>query len=362
MLPPSSSATPHPHTTCLPGRTSAAAGPAVAILFTERTREPHHIVPLTALEAGLKGLDLASVANPIFLASAEPETGKSAVALGLLSQLSRTLGRVGVFRPIVRHHDKPDYVLQTLIGHGGASTKHEDAAGVTYADVHHNQDESLTKILAKFYAVSADSDAVIIVGSDYTGVSHATELEFNARIAANIGAPMVLVMRGHREDQHMCDVLTVSVTEVEKEHAHVNAVVVNAADPDRLDEIRDVAQQCLRRHPVYRGRDRLPSVIVLPADPILGAPTMGELMVGINGRLISGDERLLSQEATGMLIAGMTLPHVLPRLYDNAAVVVPGDRFEIMLGVMVAHRGCRSSPPRWTPTRPGRRYTASRES
>ncbi|MDY6811579.1 MAG: AAA family ATPase, partial [Actinomycetota bacterium] len=36
----------------------------------------------------------------IYLASAEGDTGKSTIALGLLSLLSARGGRVGVFRPI----------------------------------------------------------------------------------------------------------------------------------------------------------------------------------------------------------------------------------------------------------------------
>ena len=38
----------------------------------------------------------------VYVASFEGYTGKSTVALGLLEQLSRRVGRIGVFRPVVR--------------------------------------------------------------------------------------------------------------------------------------------------------------------------------------------------------------------------------------------------------------------
>jgi hypothetical protein len=41
-------------------------------------------------------------ASSIYLASAESDTGKSAIALGLLHLLAASAARVGVFRPIVR--------------------------------------------------------------------------------------------------------------------------------------------------------------------------------------------------------------------------------------------------------------------
>ena len=38
--------------------------------------------------------------------------------------------------------------------------------------------------------------AVVVVGSDYTDVGTPTEFSFNARIAANLGAPVLLVLEG----------------------------------------------------------------------------------------------------------------------------------------------------------------------
>ena len=38
-------------------------------------------------------------------------------------------------------------------------------------------------------------DAVVIVGSDYTDVASPAELGVNARIAVNLGAPVVLAVR-----------------------------------------------------------------------------------------------------------------------------------------------------------------------
>ena len=56
--------------------------------------------------------------SSVYVASFEGFTGKSTVALGLLEQLSRRVGRVGVFRPVVRAdtnaHGGRDYVLDLL--------------------------------------------------------------------------------------------------------------------------------------------------------------------------------------------------------------------------------------------------------
>jgi phosphate acetyltransferase len=59
-------------------------------------------------------------------------------------------------------------------------------------------------------------------------------------------------------------------------------------------------------------------------------------MAACDGRLVSGEETLLSQETTGVVVAAMTLPHVLDRLFDGAVVLTPGDRPEVVLGVLTA--------------------------
>ena len=56
-----------------------------------------------------------AMATSVFLASSEGQSGKSAVAVGILDQLSRRVGRVGVFRPMVRTANADeDHVLDLL--------------------------------------------------------------------------------------------------------------------------------------------------------------------------------------------------------------------------------------------------------
>jgi phosphate acetyltransferase len=60
-------------------------------------------------------------------------------------------------------------------------------------------------------------------------------------------------------------------------------------------------------------------------------------MAACDGELVSGDEALLAREVPGLVVAAMTLPNVLDHLFEGALVVTPGDRPEIVLGVLTAH-------------------------
>ena len=62
-----------------------------------------------------------------------------------------------------------------------------------------------------------------------------------------------------------------------------------------------------------------------------------ELTAKFDGTLVSGSEELLTREVSGLVVAAMTLPNVLTRLFEGAAVVTPGDRGETVLGVLAVH-------------------------
>ncbi len=268
--------------------------------------------------------------STVYVASAEGYTGKSTVALGVLEQLSRCVARVGVFRPIVRGDlaatGGRDYVLDLLTAHDASTTSYEDAAGVTYEEMHHDPDEAMDRIIDRFHAVAAACDAVLVVGSDYTDVATPTEFAVNARVAANVGAPVLLVVNGaRRSPEELRTTVELLAAELRTLHATLFAVVANRCSSDDL--AADAAAVSLDGAPGY----------AIPDEPILDSPSVAELMHACGGSLLSGDPEQLQREVGGIMVAAMTLPNVLDRLTDGVLVVTPGDRPEIVLGVLFAH-------------------------
>lgn len=265
------------------------------------------------------------MARSVYIASAEGESGKSTVALGVLELLTRQIGRVGVFRPIVRAGRRRDYVLELLLDHDGVDLEYDTAAGVTYEDVHTDPDAALETIVDRYHAVASKCDAVVVVGSDYTDVASPTEFSYNAQIAVNLAAPVVLVVHGQgREPAEVRAVADMAVTELAAHHGKLVAIVANRVDPDRLDSVREALRSSV---PAY----------AIPSEPFLTAPTVADLMEACGGTLRTGDPELLHREAHGVVIGAMTLPNVLDRLVDGGVVVTPGDRSDVLLGVLMAH-------------------------
>jgi phosphate acetyltransferase len=278
------------------------------------------------------------VPTRIYITSAEGNTGKSTVALGVLETLVREAGRVGVFRPIARSTTEPDYVLELLLAHDTADLAYEDCIGVSYDRVHSDPDGALTDIVARFAAVERECDAVVILGSDFTDVGSPTELSYNARIAANLGAPVLLVLGGRtsegesaRTSHELRQVAELTLAELRHEHAGLLAIVVNRADPANLAGIVEAVAAS------FTDAAHAVPVWAIPEDPFLVAPTVAALFTATESRLLWGDRALLEREALTVVVAAMSMENVLPRLTDGAVVVMPGDRADVLVGVMLAH-------------------------
>jgi phosphate acetyltransferase len=270
----------------------------------------------------------------IYIASPEGDTGKSTIALGILHRLAATVAKVGVFRPITRisedgRGDASDYILDLLLAHTTAGLSYDECVGVGYQQLHDDPDAALSDIVDRYHQVAERCDAVLIVGSDYTDVASPSELSVNARIAVNLGAPVVLAVRAaERTPADVAHVVELCLAELTGQHAHTAAVVANRCAPAELDA---VAAALARVAP-----DGVKSY-VLPEEPLLVAPSVAELRDSVHGSVISGDEDLLGREALGVLVAGMTAEHVLERLIEGMAVITPGDRSDVVLAMASAH-------------------------
>ena len=264
------------------------------------------------------------MARTVYLTSPEGSTGKSTIALGLLDLFSARVQRVGVFRPVVTEGEH-DRVLELLLKHDGVDLDYDRCVGVTYDQVHEDADAALDTILTKARALAEECEVVVVVGSDYTDVAGPTELSFNARIAANLNAPVVLVLGAQgRTAAQVRQVADVAVGELAAHHAKVAGIVANRCTPDDLGGIREALAGEV---PVW----------TFPEIPLLSAPSVRDLMEALDGELIAGEEAQLDREAEHMLVGAMGIDHLLDRLKEGSFVLTPADRDDAIVALLAAH-------------------------
>lgn len=219
-----------------------------------------------------------------------------------------------------------------------ARPRYDDSYGITYEQLHADPDEAIPTIVERFKRVEQASDAVVIVGSDFTDVGNPAELGDNARIAANLGARVVLVVTGRdphdltaRTPEQVARAVDSTVGELREAHTVLGGVVVNRGDEAQLDQIRSAVEATL-----VADSDVPVPVWVLPEEPLLAAPSVAQLLTALGGRLVAGDEALLGREVLGVTIAGMAMENVLDRLIEGGLLIVAADRTETLLAVLLA--------------------------
>ena len=272
------------------------------------------------------------MARTVYVAALEADTGKSVVALGVLELLAGRVGRVGFFRPVVGDGPGPDRLVELVRERYQLTADPERLRGVTYAELHEltaagRTDELVSRVVERFRAVERDCDAVLCVGSDFAAVSAPTEFALNLRLADNLGAAVLAVVSGRRKTaaevvasvRYARDTLAAT-------GAAVVAVVANRVDPAELAAVRAGLD----------GGDTTAPAYAIPYDPVLVEPTVGEVAAEVGARVVRGDPAELDRDVRGVVVAAATLPTVLDYLADGALVLTPGDRSEVVLGVLAA--------------------------
>ncbi len=263
----------------------------------------------------------------IYVAAPEGQTGKSVIALGLLDTLLREVESVGVFRPLVRSGQHDD-ILQMLLDQPGVQLDYDDAIGITYDEMRVDPEGALERIVEKFGRISPRFDAMVVLGSDYADVTSPTELAFNADVAANLNAALLLVVSGFgRGVREIRDAADAALNEFTAHHVQTIGVIANQVDRAILTETSAALRELT--HLV---------VAALPAEPLLVAPTLRAQFEAVGATQVLGNPDLLDRESQDAIVAAMTLPNVLSRLVTEATVLMPGDRSgDLLPGLILAH-------------------------
>ena len=260
----------------------------------------------------------------LYITSTTIRAGKAVVALGTLETLARKVGRIGVFRPIV--NDTDDALIELLTDR---YQLHVDRPiGLTYAEAaDFIDDEGDARLVAHlvdvFTHMREGYDFVLVIGTDFTGPSPSTELALNARLATNMGAPVLAVVNGHELDGHEVEhAMDSSTSQLNRLGASVIATFVNRVDSQHIDEVRATIAAEEHRTPVYVLRDL----------PVLSALTVEEVADGLGGVVLVGSPESLQREVDSYVAGSGHLQTLLPALSDGALVVASGDRADLAVG------------------------------
>jgi phosphate acetyltransferase len=272
------------------------------------------------------------MSNKLYIASMGARSGKSVVALGIMELLSRRLNKIGFFRPVIPDVDRDNNInlisSRYLLEHhyeAMFACNHDQAQEMAAAG---RYDSLLKSILDKFKALERQCKFVLCEGTDYTGVSSAFEFDFNAEVANNLGCPVLVVLNGRDKNaEDITDAVRFAREAFENHGCTIMATIVNRVNSKMAESIgKQLAAGGSAAGPVY----------ILPEDPLLSKPTVGEIATDLDCRILQGSGDVLNREVHDIKIAAMNLPHFLNYITDGTLIMTPGDRCDVILGSLAA--------------------------
>ncbi len=269
----------------------------------------------------------------IYITSAEPYSGKTIMVLGLMEFLVGRIGRIGFFRPVIHDDRKNDPFINLILSRYQMLQHHETMYGCSFETasdllIEDRQEDLYSLILEKYKTLEAQCDFVVCVGTDYNDAAVSVELEFNMAMANHLGIPMLPVLKGKdRSITRIMDSTQVIVNLLRDHRCDILAVVITHVDPNNRESLLFLLGQVFN--------DDLP-IYAISEDPRLQKPTIGEVITSLGANLICGNEQLLDGLVRNVKIAAMGLPNFLDHIEEGSLIITPGDRSDIILGVLAA--------------------------
>ncbi|MFB3387181.1 phosphate acetyltransferase [Flavobacterium sp. LAR06] len=275
------------------------------------------------------------MSKAIYIATSDQNSGKSIVTLGLMSILIGKTAKVGYFRPIVEDFvdGELDNHIETVLSHFNLDIKFEDAYAITKSKLIKKKNkgkigEVLDLIIEKYKKLEERFDFVLVEGTSFTGEGTSIELDTNVLIAKNLGIPTVIIGSGVGKTlDELVDSLYLVYDSFKVKEVEVLSVFANKVQPENIELVTKGLQKSLPANVL---------VNTIPLISSLNNPTMQEIVNELDAKVMFG-ENYLNNEIGHFSVGAMQLHNYLVHLHDNALVITPGDRSDIILGALQAN-------------------------
>lgn len=270
----------------------------------------------------------------LYIATSEPNSGKSIVILGLMRTLLGKTATVGYFKPIIDDivGKQKDNHISTVASHFDLEVSHKEMYGFTRSEVVESYNkgkggEFFDTIIQKYNKLTERYDFVVVEGTDFSEAGSVMEFDINVLLAKNLGIPAIIV--ANSEDKKVSETvgkLKLAYDSFISREVQVMAIVANKVKKGYLKDIKKTLGATM------------PSTvekIIIPTIKSLKAPTLKEITEFLGGTVLFGKD-FLNNQAGSFGVGAMQLHNYLTKFKKNSLVITPGDRSDIILGALQA--------------------------
>lgn len=270
----------------------------------------------------------------IYVATIEPNSGKSVVVLGLMRMLLGKTAKVGYFRPIIEDLEsgEMDNHISTVLSHFEIDINYKKTFAFTRNEVldlynRGKSGEVIDEIIKKYKHLEERFDFVLVEGTDFSHENSSIELDLNILISKNLSIPVIIVMQGDKkENKEIVEGVQLAYDTFRSE-VDVLSIMTNKVNAKDASTLKKLLQNRINNNT---------DISVIPKINSLSSPTMKEVVKALDGKVLFGKD-LLNNLIDNFSVGAMQLRNYLTHLKENALVITPGDRADIILGALQAN-------------------------
>ncbi|MFA5261009.1 MAG: AAA family ATPase [Candidatus Omnitrophota bacterium] len=274
----------------------------------------------------------------VFISSIYQNAGKTTVSLGLYRTFQERKLKTTFMKPVGQQTvdvqgqdvDKDSYLIgevyrcQMKIKWMSPVTV---GRGFTEKYIFNPQPDTLRQRIEQcFLSLTQGKDAIIIEGTGHAGVGAVIDLS-NADVASMLQSKVIIVSEGGIG--RSIDEIMLNKALFDAKKVPVLGVIVNKVLPQKYERV----QKALREGLKSKG---LPLLGLIPHDPILSSPTVGQLMKDLNLQLLCG-QTSLNRKVKNTIIAAMEPYNMISYITDGTLVITSGDRVDSILAAVSSH-------------------------
>lgn len=273
------------------------------------------------------------MAESLYIASLEPNSGKLVITLGVMELLSRQVDRLGFFRSISPVPAEKDNHIRLLSSRFNLSLTPAQMVGVTHDQARSwiadgEERRLFREIVTRFKEAEEQCDFLLCEGPDITHLSDAFDYDISIRIARELGTPALYVSSGLKASvADLIENIRVAEKSFRQLQCPLLAILVNRVEPAIINKAeQQLKEQCTAGI----------AIDLLPEVKSLSRPTMEEIVEALQADWFNGPKSGLKRDVRDFKVAAMSPANFLDYLEKDDLIITPGDRPDIILTTLGA--------------------------
>ncbi|KAB1068451.1 phosphate acetyltransferase [Tamlana haliotis] len=270
----------------------------------------------------------------IYVATIEPNSGKSVVVLGLMRMLLGKTAKVGYFRPIIEDTEEGevDNHIDTVMSYFEIDINYKKTFAFKRSEVLdlYNKGKAgdvIDEVIKRYKYLEERFDFILVEGTDFSHENSSIELDINLHLAKNLSLPVILVSRGDNlSNSEITDNVQLAY-DTFKEEVDVLSIMTNKVAPTEVNSLKNLLKERIAGNT---------DITVIPKIDSLANPTIKEIIKNVDGEALLGKDQLNNQVDSAIL-GTMQLRNFLNHIKEDCLIITAGDRADIILGGLQAH-------------------------